>query len=59
MTEMSTRMIGCLLVGTNANNTSSWIRYWMNAFGLDITGSAVLLRTNSEIAVSALVLKGQ
>ena len=55
MTEMSTRMIGCLLVGTNADNTSSWIRYWMNAFGLDIAGSAVLLRTDSETAVSALI----
>ena len=50
-----TRMIGCLLVGTNADNTSSWIRYWMNAFGLDIAGSAVLLLTDSETAVGALI----
>ena len=55
MTEMSTRMIGCLLVGTNADNTSSWVRCWMNALGLDIAGSAVLLRTDSETAVSALI----
>ena len=55
MTEMSTRMIGCLLVGTNADNTSTWIRHWMNAFGLDIAGSAVLLRTGSETAVSAMI----
>ena len=55
MTEMSTRMVGCALVGTNADHTSTWIRYWMNAFGLTTAGSAVLLRTDSETAVSALI----
>ncbi|CAE7721464.1 unnamed protein product [Symbiodinium sp. CCMP2592] len=55
MTEMSTRMVGCALVGTSADHTSTWIRYWMNAFGLTTAGSAVLLRTDSETAVSALI----
>ena len=55
MTEMSTRMVGCALVGTNADHTATWIRYWMNAFGLTTAGSAVLLRTDSETAVSALI----
>ncbi|CAE7652643.1 unnamed protein product, partial [Symbiodinium microadriaticum] len=26
MTEMSTRMVGCALVGTNADHTATWIR---------------------------------
>ena len=55
LTEMSTRMLGCALVGTSADHTSKWIRYWMNAFGLTTAGSAVLLRTDSETAVSALI----
>ena len=55
LTEMSTRMVGCALVGTSADHTSTWIRYWMNAFGLTTAGSAVLLRTDSETAVSALI----
>ena len=55
MTEMSTRMIACALVGTNADHTSTWIKYWMNAFGLTTAGSAVLLRTDSETAVGALI----
>ena len=55
LTEMSTKMLGCALVGTSADHTSKWIRYWMNAFGLTTAGSAVLLRTDSETAVSALI----
>ena len=55
LTEMSTRMLGCALVGTSADHTSKWIRYWMNAFGLTTAGSAVLPRTDSETAVSALI----
>ena len=55
LTEMSTRTLGCALVGTSADHTSKWIRYWMNAFGLTTAGSAVLLRTDSETAVSALI----
>ena len=38
LTEMSTRMVGCALVGTSADHTSTWIRYWMNAFGVDDCG---------------------
>ena len=34
LTEMSARMLGCALVGTSADHTSKWIRYWMNAIGL-------------------------
>ena len=48
MTEMLTRMIECALVGTNADNTSRWVKYWMKT----VAGLAVLLRTDSETAVS-------
>ncbi|CAE7839740.1 unnamed protein product [Symbiodinium sp. CCMP2592] len=50
MTEMSIRMVGCALVGTSADHTSTWSRYWMNAFGLTTAGSAVLLRDMNPLA---------